>query len=411
MNGAARPWSVLRWLQAWEIRHARSRPSTTAPAPAGGRKRLHVDVSVLYRHDAGTGIQRVVRAVANQLVAATSTEWEICFTAATRKRGYRTVAWPPSSPSPAPGPWLDCRPGDVFLGLDFALDTVRLHRRQLAAFKRAGGRIWFVVYDLLPLQYPEWFSSQVVVRYRAWLRRIAALADGFYCISAQVKEDLMAHLAGAFGLRQGFRTEILPMGSDLRASSPTRGLPPGFTAQLQRMARGPMVLLVGTLEPRKGHADVLDAFELLWRQGSDYRLAFVGRPGWKTEQLQERITRHPQHGTRLFWLADASDEALERMYQACTGVIVASHAEGFGLPVIEALAHGKPVLARALPVFLSHQCGRVRHFPAAATPELLAQHIDSWLNAPASANPGAPHPPSWSDTARAIFATLATAPA
>lgn len=109
--------------------------------------------------------------------------------------------------------------------------------------------------------------------------------------------------------------------------------------------------MVGTIEPRKGYADALSAFDQLWSNNSDIVLVIVGKPGWKTEQLQQRMQNHQEYGKRLYWFKAASDEFLLKLYQSSTGILVASEAEGFGLPLIEALYHGKPVLARDIEVF------------------------------------------------------------
>jgi glycosyltransferase involved in cell wall biosynthesis len=141
----------------------------------------------------------------------------------------------------------------------------------------------------------------------------------------------------------------------------------------------PFSLMVGTLEPRKGHADVLAAFDELWRQGMDHRLVLVGRMGWQTEALRDTIRNHPEHGDKLQWFDDVGDLELEQIYQACEGVIIASHAEGFGLPLIEALGHLKPVLARDLPIFRIHEERGARYFPAAGNAALIGACIGDWV--------------------------------
>ena len=263
------------------------------------------------------------------------------------------------------------------------------------------------MYDLLPLQRPEWFSDKLVVRYRKWLSLLAALADGFYCISPHVEAELREALARLYGLNHGFHTHLLPMGWDLASSRPSTGVPNGFDGFLARLAERPTALIVGTLEPRKGHADVLAAFDVLWNKGGNYNLVIAGRPGWKTEALQATLRSHQQYGEQLFWLEDASDEALMMLYGVCDGVIVASLAEGFGLPLIEALGHGKPVLARDIPVFRQHEAKCLHYFETCAHSETLAQTIREWFatvqggRAPVSVEIS-----SWADAARSIFTHL-----
>jgi len=137
--------------------------------------------------------------------------------------------------------------------------------------------------------------------------------------------------------------------------------------------------MVGTLEPRKGYSQALAAFEHLWRQThSTPLLVIAGRPGWKTAALQKKLRTHPLVGRSVFWLEDVSDELLTHLYAASTGVLFASEAEGFGLPLIEAALHGKPVLARDLPVFREIPISSVNFFNN-DSPVHMAAAISHWL--------------------------------
>ena len=120
-----------------------------------------------------------------------------------------------------------------------------------------------------------------------------------------------------------------------------------------RQARDPFgsrrFLVVGTVEPRKNHTTILDAFDLLWKEGKEVDLVIAGRYGWSSEQLAERINAHPNFGRSLFWFEDLDDEGLNNEYKRAEALISASFEEGFGLPVVEALSLGTPVLASAIP--------------------------------------------------------------
>jgi glycosyltransferase involved in cell wall biosynthesis len=364
-------------LRRLRIRRQRRVPKATALAFPRPVRRIYVDLAVISRHDAGTGIQRVVRALALALAEAPSAQWDVRFVAASRRHPYHVISWPQVGEVIDRTP-IDARPGDVFVGLDFSLDTVRMHRAQLARFRRAGGSLWFLVCDLLPAEHPEWFSTNNIIRYKAWLEIIAGIADGFLCISQQTEDDLRRVLADRFGLKQGYVTCIVPMGHaimDSMLQEAAAAAPP--TARFDMTE--PFSLMVGTLEPRKGHADIVAAFSELWRNGAEHRLVLVGRMGWKIEALRDTIRNHPEHGNRLMWFDDVEDLELEQIYQACEGVIVASHAEGFGLPLIEALGHLKPVLARDLPIFRIHEERGLRYFPAAGDAAVMGACILDWV--------------------------------
>jgi len=107
---------------------------------------------------------------------------------------------------------------------------------------------------------------------------------------------------------------------------------------------------VSTLEPRKNHTFLLDAFEILWSQGTSVNLVLIGKIGWNVDSLVERIENHPILNKHLFLLTDVSDDELAWCYSKANGLLFPSHAEGFGLPIIEALHYGLPVLASDTPI-------------------------------------------------------------
>ena len=163
------------------------------------------------------------------------------------------------------------------------------------------------------------------------------------------------------------------------------GLPGGAGETLRRLRSTPAFLMVGTIEPRKGHAQTLAAFERLWDKGHDVNLAIVGKQGWLVEALVERLRRNPEAGRRLFWLQGISDEYLEQIYAASTCLIAASLAEGFGLPLIEAAQHKLPIIARDLPVFREVAGDHAFYFRG-DKPEELADAILQWLSLHAEGN-------------------------
>lgn len=349
---------------------------TTTPGVA---RRLFVDVAVISKIDAGTGIQRVVRALALGLNEEAPEGWTVHFVSAARHTRYEQICWLGHHDRPATEK-VEGRPGDVFLGLDYSLNTIRWHRSQLERFQRDGGKIWFLVHDLLPLQRPDWFSRNTVVRYAAWLDIIAGLADGFLCNSRQTEIQLKQVLRDRYGIIDGYSTGIVPMGASVRDSMLDNSVTQNRTPPSQLELQKPFYLMVGTLEPRKGHLDVISAFGELWKAGRQDRLVIVGRLGWHVDDLRHQILSHSEYGRNLIWLNDVDDWALEQIYASCEGLIMASHAEGFGLPLLEALGHGKPVLARDLEVFRQHEEFGVRYFPANANAELFANYIMNWID-------------------------------
>ncbi|MEQ1890587.1 MAG: glycosyltransferase [Alphaproteobacteria bacterium] len=115
-------------------------------------------------------------------------------------------------------------------------------------------------------------------------------------------------------------------------------------------ASRPAYLIVSTVEPRKNHAYLLDAFDLLWDQGYDISLIIAGRIGWKVKDLVARIMTHSQYGKRLFLLSDLTDQEVVYCYRHAKMLVFPSIVEGFGLPIVESLSNRLPVLASDTPV-------------------------------------------------------------
>lgn len=320
-------------------------------------RQLLIDISEVIQHDARTGIQRVVRGILLQLLAEPPDGYQVKPVFTERNVGYR---YAPVNASCLQADALNryaampvaIEAGDVFLGLDLAAHLVPRHQRELLKWKRRGVRICFFVYDLLPLLHPQWFKPARYKTFNRWLKTLAIYADDLICISESVKKDLSNWLQVRYGLAvEAVCLHTIPLGADLEATMPNNGLTVEEQTLLEQLQQKKFVLMVGTLEPRKGYADALDAFEALWIDGEQTSLVIVGKPGWKTESLQEILRFHPEQERRLYWSKNASDELLDQLYKASFGILLASEAEGFGLPLVEAQYYKKPVMARDLAVY------------------------------------------------------------
>lgn len=204
-------------------------------------------------------------------------------------------------------------------------------------------------------------------------------ADGLICISRTTAAEVANWLKEHGGARaRPLRIDWFHLGADIESSAPTDGLPQEAEDLLAALSRTVSFLMVGTLEPRKGHAQVLAAFEQLWASGTSATLVIVGKQGWMVEALVEQLREHPERGQRLFWLEGVSDEYLEKIYRGSTCLIAASEGEGFGLPLIEAARHKVPILARDVPVFREVAGEHASYFKG-DDPDGLALAIKDWL--------------------------------
>lgn len=375
----------------------RSRRAFRAPGSAG-KRRLAVDVSVICRHDAGTGIQRAVRAIWAHLSALDDAAFEVVPVYADNTRGYCYAPKDFVSRKTK----LDSVPvalgdGDAFLGLDLAAHHLPHYTEQILAWRENGASVHVVIYDLLPLSRPDWFEPSTVRHFARWLDAVVKIADNALCISDSVMQELRRRIAGT-AAHDSLSVSRLYLSGDIAGSLPSSGMSPEVLRILERARSRRTALMIGTVEPRKGYGTVLDAFDKLWGSASMAapELVIIGKPGWKTADLQQRIRTHPEYGRCLQWLEDISDEALTHFYGACSAVISASHDEGLGLPLLEAAMHRRWLLARDVPVFREQNLPNVRFFSDdRAAP--LARDIESIIARAAAGPPPAAELPGWGE--------------
>ncbi|GEO99015.1 glycosyltransferase [Methylobacterium haplocladii] len=376
-------------------------------------RQLLCDVSGIAREDLRTGIERVVRAVLERLIAAPPDGFRIEPVVIRDGVPHYARAFLRDRLGLPTGPLDDTPvafgPGDRYLGLDWVPDRIPDAAPWLGRFRRAGGGITFVVYDLLPLEMPRFFPDWLEALDRRWLDTITTCADHLACISAATADSVarLADPATIAGRADALEIGWFHLGHDLAVGMPTTGVPDDGEAVLAAMVRRPTFLIVGTVEPRKGHVDALDAFEALWAEGRNVALVVVGKEGWMVQELADRIRGHAEHGARLVWLPKVSDEYLDTLYGAATAVVVASHGEGFGLPLVEGAARGTPIIARDLPVFREVGGAGADYFDD--RPGGLAAAIRSWLAARQSGRVVAPVPMarlSWAEATAQLLAIV-----
>lgn len=360
-------------------------------------RQLFIDVSAICRNDLKTGIQRVVRALLCEMVQTPPPGYRIepvYLTDEGRRWHYRYARKWASGTFDIQAGWMPDEPveysaGDIMLVADFT-GAIAVEASRTGTFmqlKEGGVGLFFVVYDLLPIQIPNVFPPGQF-GYMEWINAVGSVADGVICISSTVAEEFRSWTESS-GLQRLNPIKIgwFHLGADVGNSVPTRGLPKNAGQILSRIKARPSFFMVGTIEPRKGYIQTLDAFAQLWQNGIDINLVIVGNEGWKglpddmrrtIPEIINRLRSHPELNKRLYWLEGISDEYLEKLYAVSSCLIAASEGEGFGLPLIEAAQHKLPIIARDIPVF-REVAGDHAYYFSGSRPEDLAKAIEQWL--------------------------------
>jgi glycosyltransferase involved in cell wall biosynthesis len=348
---------------------------------------LLIDVSELVHRDAKSGIQRVVRRVLQELLENPPYGYRVEPVYATFDHGYRyarsfTAQFLTQRNMPLDDDPISAAVGDIFWGLDLQPLVVPHHKVVLNELRNKGIKVYFTLYDILPVTEMQTTDGDVREVFTQWMLAILYAGDGVLCISKTVASNFKQWLdlfapQNSHSVRLGWAhlgADVMDDNVELRSQSDSLpavnlvGLDPG----------GATFLMVGTVEPRKGYAQVLSAFELLWNLGENANLVIVGKKGWNVEELMILLATHPERDRRLFWLQDVDDALLERLYSVGTCLIAASLDEGFGLPLIEAARHNLPIIARDIPVFREVAGDHTSYFSGLA-PQDLAGAVLQWL--------------------------------
>ena len=303
---------------------------------------------------------------------------------------------------------ISTQSGDLFLGLDLQADIVQAQKQYLAAQHLNGLKIYFVVYDLLPIALPWAFPDGTSFMHANWLREISKF-DGLICISKAVADEYKVWAKTHIPEQTNqFDVSWFHLGADIENSVPTSGLPDNATEVLDKISAKTSFVMIGTLEPRKGYSQTLPAFEKIWAKGIQANLIIIGKKGWMVDELVAHIETHPELNKQLFWLDSISDEYLDKIYSASTCLITASEDEGFGLPLIEAARRHVPIISRDIPVF-KEVAGEHAFYFKAAKPDEIAQAIETWMDLyNKNQHPRSEKMPwlTWKESAQSVLKTL-----
>ncbi len=345
-------------------------------------KKYFIDISELVNRDARTGIQRVVRNILRCMLINPPKGYLVEPVYATNEsKGYlkatRFVEGFLKLPSICKDEPIDPNCGDIFLGLDLQPKVVTSQKKYLDMMYLKGVSVHFLVYDLIPINFPKFFPDGAQEIFHSWLETVSNY-DQLLCISNSTKLDVEKWLKNYYPCRFKLTiTRAIRLSNELNTEDRTLGDPKNGWFVRYLLEHHEVFLMVGTLEPRKEHFQVVAAFEMLWDKGCEKKLVIVGKRGWCVDDLAKKIKNHQQLNKNLIWLEDCSDEFLLELYSGCKGLIAASWAEGFGLPLIEAFNSGLPVFCRDIPVF-REVADKFATFFSASEPKIFLNQFLEW---------------------------------
>lgn len=267
-------------------------------------------------------------------------------------------------------------------------------------------QIGVYVHDVIVLTHPQFCSADNFIRYPAYLAAVFDHADYIFT-STQFTKNQIQKLMKEIGCERTVRYVVAALGSDFASRNVRHGDVDPAVEQI--VERGKILLMVSTLEARKNHKVLLDAFDAgLCEMG--YQLVFVGKVGWRVDELIQRIEEHPENGKSLHHLQGVSDATLQYLYDNASFVLFSSYIEGYGLATVEAIQHGVPTVLSDVPV-MREVGGEYCDYFDPDCPQQLVEIIQGYeehherYEAKRESLKGY-HAPTWDDCASAILESI-----
>jgi glycosyltransferase involved in cell wall biosynthesis len=237
-------------------------------------------------------------------------------------------------------------PGDVLAVFGAAWVVSEFTSCIERAMHEKGLRLALLIYDIIPLRRPEWFKEQLANAFRIWFGGILPLADTIFTISASTARDLTCYAHSAELALRAAPTPI-PIGTGFKKNDAPRPQP-GHELSSRLPPADSYALVVSTIEVRKNH---LLLFRV-WRRLLDDMpaelvptLVFAGQVGWLVADLMEQLHASRFLDGKIIHIDSPTDQELEVLYDGCLFTLFPSLYEGWGLPVTESHAFGRPCIA------------------------------------------------------------------
>lgn len=215
--------------------------------------------------------------------------------------------------------------------------------------RRLGAKTACLIHDLIPLEHPEYFPPGWERRYRRLAANIGSF-DAVITNSESTARSVRACLQGTSD-SPSIRSVIRSAALGVPAVPRSKIVAPSSKHDLSRIADRSYFVVLGTIEPRKNHLLLMNLWSrLAVTTAEPPRLIVIGARGWENEQVIDMLER----SRRLRGLVEErnglSDAEVEALVRRCQALLLPSFAEGFGLPLAEALAAGVPAICSDIPV-------------------------------------------------------------
>lgn len=260
----------------------------------------------------------------------------------------------------------------------FEVDAVwktRIRRSFLyPIIKKQNVEIIPFIHDIIGVTHPQFCPQDDVLNFLDFVGAFVSYADKLVMTSHATKQYVC-------GMYDRLNKElppifIAPLGGNFHTK---KEMDQAVSENIKKIAeKGSYLLMVGTIDPRKNHKLLVDAYDKGLKE-TEMNLVIAGFPGWNVTDLIERIKRHPDYDRGLYLVSGATDAEIDYLYEHCFALAFPSYIEGYGLPIMEALVRGVPVFAADTSINMEI-AGDMGVFFEQDNPEDLVEKVRLYVN-------------------------------
>jgi len=320
--------------------------------------RIYIDVTVLMLATFVTGIQRVTREITVRLIKDESIEIVLLHYNAKENVYHKIdnqrfceyfengVGVKSKMITRQKVELSEIKEGTVFFDLDAAWMCRVKRSFLLPILKQQGARVIAHIYDIISITHPQYCLERGVYNFMDYIGAHLQYADEII-VNAQATVCELEKLTSQLNCPLP-KCTVIPLGADFSRKGVVADEQVS-DALVEIVKSKPFVLMVGTIEPRKNHKLLLEAYDKGLKE-MGFNIIMAGYMGWNMEQFKDCMEKHPDYGKGIYHLEGLDDQSITYLYQHAKFLVFCSYTEGFGLPIVEAVMRGTPVVAADVPV-------------------------------------------------------------
>ena len=247
---------------------------------------------------------------------------------------------------------ITLKENDIFFMPEFQIRGIQVPNEHPYAneLRKKGISCYAVIYDILPLQFPKYFEAKTSQNFKKYIDELLNNYTGILTDSKAVADDVIEYYKkNRNQINNDLKIGYFHLGQDSFKEKKESEIGYKLSEFMQNDEN--VYLMIGTIEPRKGHKLVYNTFKKMWKEGFKGKLCVIGHIGWKMEEFVEELKNPKEFREKLLFIEGASDSELAFAYKNSDALIQASAGEGFGLPLIEAGEYNLTIICSDIPVF------------------------------------------------------------